>query len=174
MEQLGGLFGTAPPHPVAAQGIDRLRRYADMPHHRNVAVNDAAHGGGYAHAALQFDGMGAALLQQPGRIAQGLGRVNLISHKGQVGDNQGVPAAPGHRFGMMNYIREGYRNSRVVAQRHHTQAVAHQYHRNGRGVGQNSGSVVIGGNHRDFFTPPLHCGQVMDGYSGHCSGLLGD
>ncbi len=54
-------------HLEPAELMDRLRRQADVPHHRDVGVHARLHGRPHPHAALELHRVRAALLQEPAR-----------------------------------------------------------------------------------------------------------
>ena len=59
-----------------------------MPHDRDASVDDAFDAGGHLGAALQLDGVGAALFDHPPRVAQALLDRSLVAHERHVGDDQ--------------------------------------------------------------------------------------
>ena len=56
--------------PEPAQLVYRLRRQAQVSHHRNAGVHDAAHGLAHRPAALHLHRVRSAFLDQPAGVAQ--------------------------------------------------------------------------------------------------------
>ena len=84
-------------HPVAADGVLALRGEADVGHHRDAGAGDRLDLRGDAAAALELDGVRAALLHEPDGGAQRLGRALLVRAERQVADDQRALGGADHR-----------------------------------------------------------------------------
>src|SRR5262249_23365548 len=68
----------------APQTTDRLRCQADVAHDRDVGADNGGDTSGAADTAFKLDRMGAALLDEPASVLQGLLRANLEAHERHV------------------------------------------------------------------------------------------
>ena len=91
-------------HSEAAEAVHRLRRHADVAHHRDVAAGDRLNGGGAANAAFQLDRVGAAFLDQAAGILGRLLRADLEAHERHVGDQQAAPDAARHQPRVIDHL----------------------------------------------------------------------
>ena len=85
-ERPGGLEVLAL-HPEAAERVDRLRREAEVAHHRDLGVEDRAHRVEPLAATLELHRAGAGA-DQPRRVGDGLGGGHVVAEPGQVADDE--------------------------------------------------------------------------------------
>jgi hypothetical protein len=110
----------------AAEHVDRLRRQADMGHHRNAALAQIMNGLGHAGAAFQLDGAALGLLDHLGGVVEGLRRALLIGAEWHVDDHQ-RPLRPAHdRPPMHDHQLERHRQCGLEAMHHHAERIADQ------------------------------------------------
>jgi hypothetical protein len=64
--------------------------------HKHPGLYDGFYAAGYAHAALELDGIDIGFLEKPTRIFHGLLIANLVRKKRHVADNEGVGCAAPH------------------------------------------------------------------------------
>mmetsp|Transcript_25052 Transcript_25052/g.63510 ORF Transcript_25052/g.63510 Transcript_25052/m.63510 type:complete len:209 (+) Transcript_25052:682-1308(+) len=136
--------------PETANDGDGLRSEAHVTHDRHPCLHDGArslHARGAA--ALQFDGVHAALLEQPHRAPHRVAHARLVRAKGQVAHQERAPRAPRHRPAVHQHVveRDGQRG--VVAVHHHGRAIAHQQDVDARAVDVHRRRVVVRGDHGD-------------------------
>ena len=72
----------------AAEHGRRLRRQADVAHHRHARADDRARARDRRAAALELDRVGAALLDEPHRVPDGLLVRLLVRAERHVGDHE--------------------------------------------------------------------------------------
>ncbi len=84
-----GARGVLALRAVAAEGVDRLRREADVPHHGNAGVgeprDELERGRG---GVLDLDGVRPALGDEASGVAHALGVVGGVGHERHVGDDE--------------------------------------------------------------------------------------
>ncbi len=100
--------------PVAALLVHRLRRHAEVPHHRYAHVDEPADDIDHRTATLDLDGRRAGVLQQASGIAHGFGCRHLVGQKRHVGDDERALRSTHDRGRVMNHHVERDRQGRVV------------------------------------------------------------
>ena len=93
VEHLAGARGRAALGAVAAEHRGRLRRQADVAHHRDAGAHDRPGALGGRAAALELDGVAARLLDEAVRGVDRLRVGGLVGAERQVADQQRRPQA---------------------------------------------------------------------------------
>jgi hypothetical protein len=147
-------------HAVAADGVLALRCEPDVRHHRDAGAGDRGDLVGHPPPALELHGVTAALLHEPHRRAQGLGRALLVRAERQVPDHQRVPGRPDHGADQREQLLLGHRHGRLVPEDVVGRRVADQQHRDADPVEQGGGVLVVRGEHRPLLAALLGGEQV--------------
>ena len=103
-----------------------LRRQPDVPHDREAGRREPANRICHGASAFQLHGGGAAFLEEPRRIPQGLFRRDLIRQKRHVRHDESAAGAARHAARVVNHGIESDRDRRVQSQDHLPQGVAHE------------------------------------------------
>ena len=161
----------APPRAVAAQLVYRLRRQAQVPHHRNAGRHQARGRGHGALAAFQLHPVRAAFLHQPAGIAQRLLLRNVVREKRHVGNHQRPARTARHGLGMAHHVVHRDRQGVVVAQHRIAQAVAHQNRGHAGGFHKVRQRRVVRREHDDLASLRLHPLEIGGGGARGAHGL---
>ena len=113
-------------NPVAAEGIDRLRRQAKVGADRHAVAFQHGDGLRQPAGAFELDQIGAGLHQRMGGSECPL--KCGATHEGHVGHDQAALIATGHGGGVIGELLGGHRQGAVVALQHHAKGVADQHH----------------------------------------------
>ena len=103
LQQLLAIFAAAL-HPVAAEGVHRLRGQAQVRHDRYAGRDQVLDLPGDPAAALQLDGVRAGLLEEPGRRRQRVPGTSLVGAERQVGHDHGPAGAADHGGGQRDQV----------------------------------------------------------------------
>ncbi len=114
-------------HLIAAKRVDRLRRQANMRHHRNATFHEKADGLGHLNTPLQLHRARAGFRHQPGGIAKRLLRTFLVAGKGHVDHHHRLFQSA--RYGLTVQDHHLHRDAKRRGQtvQHHPDAVANQH-----------------------------------------------
>ena len=99
VDELGGRGGRLALDLVAAELVDRLRRQAEVAHHRDAGFDHAADERHDVAAAFELHGGGAAFLEEAAGVAHGFVGVRLVAHERHVGDDDRLARSRGRRRG---------------------------------------------------------------------------
>ena len=94
---VGGIEGSAL-HSVAPQGVNGLRRQADMPHHGDLRFHEFSDQPGAFPSAFKFYCLRAAFLEEADRAGQRLFIADMIGAVRQIDNQQGPANAPANGF----------------------------------------------------------------------------
>ncbi len=103
-QQPGAGIGLPALNPVPAERVDRLRREAEVSHHRDADLHEGADRLGHVPAAFQLHAVGPALLQNPARIAERLGDRDLIGQERQIHEHERAVRTAAHRGGVVDHL----------------------------------------------------------------------
>jgi hypothetical protein len=94
-----------------AKHVDRLRRQADMRHHRHAAFDQETNRLRHARAAFDLDGAAARFFEHARSIHEGLFLRALVGTERHVDDDQRALTATHHRVALQNhhFERDGNR-----------------------------------------------------------------
>ena len=162
VQQADGGGGRLALHLVAAELVDRLRRQAEVAHHRDAGLDEQAHRLGDARAALQLDGLRAALLEHAAGVAQGVGGAGLVAHERHVGDDVRLAGGADDGLHVVQHLVHGHGDRGVVAEDDVAEAVADEDERDAGLFDEAGGRVVVGGDHDDLLAASLHRLEVGD------------
>ena len=143
--RLGGLALRA----QAALGGRGLRRQPEMRDDGDARARERADAREHRAGALQLDGVGGRLLEEPPGGAQGVLVAHLVRHERQVGHDERPAAGARHRRGEHQHLvhRRGHR--RGVAEHDHGRRVADQHEVDAGALGDAARRVVVGGDHHE-------------------------
>ncbi|OQB99370.1 MAG: hypothetical protein BWX80_03726 [Candidatus Hydrogenedentes bacterium ADurb.Bin101] len=129
-----GIFPQAPGgslvpalHFIAANLVYGLGGKPEMAHHGNTGTqnrtDDVAESG---DRSFEFDGLGAALGNQPARVADRLGHTDLVGKERHVGDKQGVFDTRAHHLYMMQHHVHGHAQGVFHSRNDITEGIPHK------------------------------------------------
>jgi hypothetical protein len=95
-----------------------------VPQHRDAGLDERLDEGRPERAALDFDGIGAGLLQKASGVAHALGDGDLIGKKGHVADHEGVRRSARDGGGVVKHIVQRHRERGRIAEHRHAQRIA--------------------------------------------------
>ena len=158
---LGVVLGT---DGVGAILVDALGHQAQVPHHGDARLDDAADGADNLLPALHLQGVGVALLHDADGRVHPLQLVALVGAEGHVHHHHGAAHTPHHALGMINHLvqRDGQRGH--VAGHDVGGGVTHQDDVHPRAVHDLCHGIVIRGQHGNLFAPLLHLYEAMGSY----------
>ena len=104
--------------------------------------------------------MGAALLQHPARVSDGLGDRDLVGEEGEVDEHQRAPRAPPDGRPVIDHLVEGRAEGRLVPRQHLIEGVAHEQDVYVGLLEQAGERRVVAGEHHDPAARRLHGQQV--------------
>ena len=119
-------------HLEAAHGVHRLRREAEVAHHRDLGVDDGLDHRQALAPALELHGLGAGP-DERGGVADGvLDRGGVVAQPRQVADDERLwprdraprTPGPGDGGGVVGHVVDGDLEGVVVAEHHHGDGVA--------------------------------------------------
>mmetsp|Transcript_11768 Transcript_11768/g.47490 ORF Transcript_11768/g.47490 Transcript_11768/m.47490 type:complete len:356 (-) Transcript_11768:215-1282(-) len=162
VEDLARLDGRPTLRSEAAQRRDRLRRQTHVAHRRDAAVvYQFRDGRRDAPAALDLDGVGAALLDDAHRRPQSVLGGFLVRPKRQIAHQERRPRtvrrrepAP-HGLAVVDHLVQRHRLRRRVAELDHAERVADEGDVHARAVDVDRRRVVEARHHRDALAAPL-------------------
>jgi hypothetical protein len=106
LEELGPCVAAAL-DGVAAEFVDGLRREAEVAHDGDSDVDHAADVGDEGGAALEFDSVGAGLLEEACSGADGVFDAGAVGAEGHVGDDVGPLGSADDGSGVIDHLVEG-------------------------------------------------------------------
>src|SRR5262249_27546086 len=151
----------------ATEDIDRLRREANVAHHRDARLGQRAYARRHAHPALQLDRLWAGLLHEADRLAHRLLWADLEGAEGHIRDDQRSFGAAHHRAGRVDDIVHCDRQCGVIPQHYHAQGVANEEQGDARFIEDMGHRIVIGGEHGNALAASLHLPDLVWGYARH-------
>jgi hypothetical protein len=122
----------APLHLESAERAGGLRGQSDVAHHRDTGANNGGGSLGDLLTTLEFDGIGAALLQEAARILDRAACVNVVGEEWQIGDDMGPRCATSHRLCVVDDVIKRDRDGRIVTLDDHPERIADQQDLNSR------------------------------------------
>lgn len=168
-DELLGCLGALALDLEAAEGVDGLRRQADVAHDGDAGLHHGLDLGADLDAALELDGLATALLHEAAGVADGRGHVLLVGEEGHVADDEGVARRAGDAAGVMDHVVHGHGNGGVIAHHGHAEGVSDQDHVNPGLLDERGHGVVVGGHHGDL-AALVHL--LLEGEHGVLSHLL--
>ena len=143
----------------ASQRTRRLRRQANVPHHRDSRAGDRPRPLHRRPAALQLHGIAARLFDEPLRVLDCVLVRALIGAERHIADQERRAQTPpnGGRHG--HHLVHPDRRRGLVPEHHHRGGVAHQHDVHARFLGHLRGGEVVGGDHHDRLALVLHLGE---------------
>src|ERR1700687_4012638 len=135
---------------MPSHAMYRLRRQADMAHHRDVDFRDSPHRFRDRDTAFELHRFGAAFLYQAAGVAERFLGTDLIREEWHIGDDQRAPAGPHNGASMIDDFVDGDGERAVLAANHHREAVADQERIDAATVEDPGEWKVVRGQHRDW------------------------
>jgi hypothetical protein len=136
-----------------AHGVERLRRQAEVAHHRDLGVDQGLDDRQALAAAFQLHGLGTGPDERR-RVADGLVDRGVVAHPGQVAHDEWRRAvggrggeAPPDGGRVVGDVVDAHLQGVVVAQDHHRHGVADQDHVDAGGMRLARAGGVVGGDH---------------------------
>ena len=131
---------------------EALRQQPEVGHDRDSAVDQAGDQRHEFGASLEFDGVGARLLDGAPGIAERLLEADLIAHERHVEDDEGVGSAAPDGAGVMERLLHRERQGVFVSEHGHREGIADEEHIDSCGEGGGGRGGVAGGDHDDFLS----------------------
>ena len=156
-----------------ADRVDRLRRQPDVAHDRDAGARDRLDRARAAHAALELDGLGAALARAGAPAFSSAGFDGRVAHERHVADDERAAGAAGHGLHVVEHVRHRDRDLVLVPEDHAPDRVADEQQRDAGLVEQARRRVVVRGEHRDPLAVGVQLGDVDDGEPPDGVGLRG-
>ena len=144
----------------AAERRRRLRRQAEVAHHRDPAPASARIRSSIGAGALELDGVGAGLLEEAGRRCAPRPRPTPGSDRTAGRRPPAAGGAAGHGRVSITISSIVDRHGRGVAEHGHRRRVADQHEVDAGVVGDPARRVVVGGHHHDRLAVALELGQL--------------
>mmetsp|Transcript_4487 Transcript_4487/g.7432 ORF Transcript_4487/g.7432 Transcript_4487/m.7432 type:complete len:333 (-) Transcript_4487:322-1320(-) len=141
-------LGGATLHAVPAELRVRLRREADVPHHRDARAHEGLDLGQHAHPALKLHHVGAPLLDEAHAVTGRLFR-GEIAPKRHVRHHQRALGAARRRRRVVDHLLHGDRGRVLVAEDDHAEGVADEDDVDAGAIGRLRAWVVVGRHHAD-------------------------
>ena len=120
-----------------------------MAHDRNIGIGDGRNRGRDPDAAFNFDGAGAAFLEEAAGVFEPLLRTDLEAHERHVGDEQAAVHATRHAARMVDHLVERHAQRMLVTLHHHAERIADQDSIHAGRVEQAAHGVIVGGQQRE-------------------------
>ena len=139
-------------HAIAAQLMNALRTQAAVGHHRYARRDQPRNHFGLLHAALQFHGLTAGLLQDPARASDRPIHAQMKTGKRHIDHQQGMMHGTPHHLGVIDHLLQRHGQRVGMALHDHREAVAHQNALDAGRIDQFRRGIVVGGQHGDL--PP--------------------
>jgi hypothetical protein len=127
LEEPDGVLGSPALHLEDAHGMHAVRRQAQVPHDRDLAVDQRANDRQALGAAFQLDGCRATLEEASG-IAQRILQAQVVAQIWHVGYHQSPRPGADDRPEMMVHHGHAHRERIIEAQAHVADAVTDQDH----------------------------------------------
>ena len=137
-------------HLEAADRVDRLRREAQMAHHRDLGVEDGRDRVEPLAAALELHRAGAGADQRR-RVADRLLARHVVAHPRQVAHDERPRLRARHRTDVVRHVLGGDLQRVVVAEHDHRERVAHEDHVDAGTVDDPRARRVVRGDHDEGF-----------------------
>ena len=102
-------------------------------------------------------------LRSEGITYKGILYAGLVGHEGHVRHHQRPGVGPSHRFHMVEHLFHGHRQRRVVPGNDHADRIPHQDDIHPGSIHDTGEGVVVGGQHADPASFPLHVNHVRYG-----------
>jgi len=142
-------------------------------HHRDAGRGQCGDLVGDAFAALELDGVRAALFEEPDRGLQSLLRPGLVTAEGEIGDHQRVRRPPDDSADQGKQFVDADGDGGVVAVDDVCRGITDQENRDLGIVEDPRTGVVVGGEHRPLLAFRLHLRQVMHAGDAAAGGGIG-
>ncbi len=155
LHELAGLLGLLALHLEPTHGMDRLRRQADVAHHRNLRVDDLLDHRQSLATALELHRMGAGP-HQLGRVAHRLLGRHVVAHPRQVADDVAVGLGPRHRSGVVDHVVDRHLEGVVVAEDDHRDRVTDEDEVGAGFARDASARGVVRGDHDERLATVTH------------------
>ena len=134
-----------------------------MAHHGDAGADDQAHALDDLLAALELDGLGAALLHDAHGVGVCVERAALIGAEGHVAHHEGALDAVGDAAGVIYHLVESDGQCGGVAGHDIRRRVADEYGIDSGGVDKTCHRVVVGCEHGYLLTLCLELGKAARG-----------
>ena len=168
------IFQVLPLDVIAALGVKRLRRQAQVAHDGNLRFHQMTYDARPPLAAFDLDGFRAAFLDEAKRRRQRPVGTPMKSAVGHVGHQQTPPQTAPHGSNVVKDLLDRNRQGGVVTQNNLCQRVADQDEVDRIGaVGELSfihpagGGIVVGGQAGNLFAVEFLLQQRTDGHFAH-------
>ncbi len=155
-----GLLGL---HLVAAKLVDRLRRQANVAHHRDAGLYKSSDRVGHAYAAFELDRVRARFGHEATGVAQRLLGSNLERHKRHVGDDQRMRGTAHDGTRVVKHVIHGDGQCRIMAENDHPERIAHENRIDTSFIDQTRRRGVVRGDHDDGPAGGFHAAQGCGG-----------
>ena len=140
----------------------RLRRQADVAHHRYSGTDDCVNPREHRPGTLDLHRIGARILDEADRVRHRKLVRDLKRTERHIGDDQGPLRAARDRAREHQHLLHRRRDCRVVSEDGHRRGVTDQDDVGPCSVGKPTGRGVVGGDHRDRRVTRFHAGEIRD------------
>ena len=161
-EGMGGCGG-ASLYAVAREGGGSLGEEADVRHDGDADLGECGDVWDEFLAALEFDGFGAAFLDDAHGCADGVVGAGCVGAKGHVGDEEGCCGAACDGAAVVEHLVEGETGGGGVAEGDLGEGVADEGDVDGVGGAGAGGGEVVGGEDGDGHFGGAELGDACDG-----------
>ena len=134
--------------------MDRLRRQADVPHHRDLGLDDRIDHRHPLATSLQLHGLSPGP-DEGGRVAHGVLDRDVVAEPREIAHDHRTRSGAGHRPNVVGHVVHGDLQRVVVAEHDHGHRVADQDEVDAALVGDAGTGRVVRGHHHERIAGPL-------------------